>query len=363
MVMRWAQEEGHKPILLAGGGTAKIGDPSGRDAERQLMTNETLDANIKGIKKCFEKLITFDQDRALCVNNADWLDHLEYTQFLRDIGIHFSVNRMLTFDSIKNRLERQSPLSFIEFNYILMQSYDFLELYKTYGCTLQVGGSDQWGNIVSGVDLIRRMTGAQVHGLTWPLLQTSSGAKMGKTAQGAVWLDENLYTPYQYWQFWRSVEDADVIRFLKLYTMLSLNEIEKFAHMQGQDLVQAKIVLADEATALLHGRDSLALIHQASSQAFSGGEVNPTLANALPTYNLTLSDSVHSVLLLDVLVSLKFATSRREARQKIREQAVKIQDELIMDELYEFKADLFKERKIVKVSLGTKKHGLVQWTS
>jgi tyrosyl-tRNA synthetase len=318
---------------------------------------------IKGIKKCFEKLITFDQGRALCVNNAEWLDRLEYTRFLREIGVHFSINRMLTFDSIKNRLERQSPLSFIEFNYILMQSYDFLELYKTYGCTLQVGGSDQWGNIVSGVDLVRRVTGAQVHGLTWPLLQTSVGAKMGKTAQGAVWLDEALYSPYHYWQFWRTVDDGDVIRFLKLYTMLSLSEIEKYDALKGQDLVPAKILLADQATALLHGQESLTLIHQATQQAFSGESVNAELAGTLPTYDLILGECDQGLLLLDVLVGLKFSTSRREARQKIREHAVKVQDEVITDELYQMNPHSFKEGPLIKVSLGTKKHGLIHLRS
>jgi len=324
------------------------------------MSANIIDSNIKGIKKCFEKLITFDQGRALCVDNAEWLDHLEYTHFLREIGVHFSINRMLTFDSIKNRLERQSPLSFIEFNYILMQSYDFLELYKTHGCTLQVGGSDQWGNIVSGVDLVRRMTGAQVYGLTWPLLQTSSGAKMGKTAQGAVWLDEELYSPYHYWQFWRTVDDGDVIRFLKLYTMLSLSEIEKYESLKGQDLVHAKIVLADQATALLHGQESLALIHQATQQAFSSESINQDLAGTLPTYDLIGQEWDQGVLLLDALVGLKFASSRREARQKIREHAVKVQDTLVTDELYEIKRSSFKDHALVKVSLGVKKHGLIR---
>jgi tyrosyl-tRNA synthetase len=344
-----------------GGGTAKIGDPSGRDAERHLLSEDRIEANIKGIKKCFEKVITFGEEKASCVNNAQWLDDLNYTHFLREIGIHFSVNRMLTFDSIKNRLERQSPLSFIEFNYILMQSYDFLELYKTYGCTLQVGGADQWGNIVSGVDLVRRVTGSHVHGLTWPLLQTASGAKMGKTAQGAVWLDETLYSPYQYWQFWRNVDDGDVIRFLKLYTMLSLDEIEKFALLQGQDLIEAKSALADHATALLHGQHCLPAIHKAVQQSFSGEKRggDEDLAHTLPTYGVSVSEMTPGILLLDILVGLGFVTSRREARQKIREQAVRVHDALITDELFEIKRESFHRDAYIKVSLGIKKHGLI----
>ena len=254
MLLRWLQKTGHKPIVLMGGGTTKVGDPSGKDTQRSMLTVEQIDDNIAGIKAAFMPFLSFSDDAALMANNAEWLDKLGYVDFLRDYGVHFTINRMMTFDSVKLRLDREQPLTFLEFNYMLMQAVDFLELNRRYGCALQMGGSDQWGNIINGVELCRRVDAKGVFALTSPLITTASGAKMGKTAEGAVWLNADRLSPYDYWQFWRNTEDADVGRFLKLFTELSLDEIARLEALQGAEINDAKKVLASEATALLHGR-------------------------------------------------------------------------------------------------------------
>ena len=256
MLLYWLQQTGHRPIALMGGGTTRVGDPSGKDESRRLLTDEMINENLKGIRAIFDKFLKFENTggNAVMANNADWLNTLNYIDFLRDVGRHFSINRMLSFDSVKLRLDRQQELSFLEFNYMILQAYDFVELYRRYGCVLQMGGSDQWGNIVSGIDLGRRLENAQLFALTAPLITTSSGAKMGKTAAGAVWLNADLVSPYEYWQYWRNTEDADVERFLKLFTVLPLDEIARLAALRGQDINEAKKVLATEATALVHGR-------------------------------------------------------------------------------------------------------------
>ena len=258
LTLRQFQQAGHKPIVLMGGGTTKVGDPSGKEETRQLLTSEQIEANKQSILRSFKPFLSFDDTAsgAIMVDNAEWLDRLEYISFLRDVGRHFSVNRMLTMDSVRLRLEREQPLTFLEFNYMILQSYDFVELNRRYGCRLQCGGSDQWGNIVSGIDLARRIDNAQVFGLTSSLITTASGAKMGKTAQGAVWLNANLCSPYQYWQYWRNTEDADVGRFLRLFTDMPIVEIEKLELLQGSELNDAKKILATETTALLHGREA-----------------------------------------------------------------------------------------------------------
>jgi tyrosyl-tRNA synthetase len=329
MGMRWVQETGHKAVMLIGGGTTKVGDPSGRDSTRKLLTNDQIAENILGIVACYGRVL--NAQSMDIVDNADWLDALGYTSFLRDIGVHFSVNRMLNFDSIKNRLERQSPLSFIEFNYILLQSYDYLQLYRQRGCTLQVGGGDQWGNIVSGVDLIRRVEGARVHGLTWPLLETSSGAKMGKTANGAIWLDPQRLSPYDYWQFWRNVDDRDVVRFLKLFTLLPLSQIDPFSHIEGKELNEGKILLADQATALIHGAPVLSSIRD----TVRGGTDDLIGQDSMClTYVWTDEDRQNGVFLYKVLQTLGWVSSGREGRQKITEGAVKIGDEKVSDPMF-----------------------------
>ncbi len=256
MMLYWMQQTGHRPIALMGGGTTRVGDPSGKDESRRILTDEMIEQNLKGIRAIFSKFLKFEGagGNAIMANNADWLNKLNYIDFLRDVGRHFSVNRMLSFDSVKLRLDRQQELSFLEFNYMVLQAYDFVELNKRTGCMLQMGGSDQWGNIVNGIDLGRRMVNAQLFALTSPLITTSSGAKMGKTAAGAVWLNADLMSPYDYWQYWRNTEDGDVVRFLKLFTILPLDEIAKLAALKGQDVNEAKKVLATEATALVHGR-------------------------------------------------------------------------------------------------------------
>src|SRR6201996_8753857 len=258
MMLYWLQQTGHRPIALMGGGTTRVGDPSGKDESRRLLTDEIIDDNLKGIRAIFSKFLKFEEagGNAIMANNADWLNKLNYIDFLRDVGRHFSVNRMLAFDSVKLRLDRQQELSFLEFNYMILQAYDYVELHRRYGCVLQMGGSDQWGNIVNGIDLGRRLHNAQFFALTSPLITTSSGAKMGKTAAGAVWLNADQVSPYEYWQYWRNTEDADVGRFLKLFTVLPLDEIERLSALQGGEINEAKKVLATEATALVHGREA-----------------------------------------------------------------------------------------------------------
>lgn len=358
MLLRLMHRHGHRPVALMGGGTAKIGDPSFREEARRLMTAETIATNLRGVEGCLRQFLplgTGPQD-PLLANNADWLDRLSYIDLLRDVGIHFSVNRMLSFDSVRSRLEREQGLTFLEFNYSILQSYDFRELNLRHGVTLQMGGSDQWGNIVSGIDLVRRMNGAQVFGLTTPLLTTSSGTKMGKTAQGAVWLSAARLPVFDYWQFWRNVEDADVGRFLKLFTDLPIAECERLAALGGAEINEAKKVLATEATALCHGRAAAQEAADAARRTFEEGAVT---AAALPTVAMPAALLAEGVPAFRLFVEAGFAASNGEARRLIRGGGARVNDEVVKDEAQVISsADLIDGA--VKLSSGRKRHILVQ---
>ena len=344
MQLRRLQQAGHKPIVLMGGGTTKVGDPSGKDEGRQLLSHEQIDTNIAGIRKVFERYLTFGDGPtdAVMVNNADWLDTLEYIPFLREVGRHFTINRMLTFDSVKLRLDREQPLTFLEFNYMILQAYDFLELSRRDACRLQLGGSDQWGNIVNGIELARRIDGTELFGVTSPLITTADGAKMGKTAAGAVWLNADLLSPYDYWQFWRNTADADVGRFLRLFTDLPLDEIARLESLPGAEINEAKIVLATEATAMLHGRDAAEAAARTAAETFTGGGVGEDL----PT--LPLADGMT---IAHALTAIGFTGSNGEAKRKIAEGAVRLNDEVVSDPTM--------AAAVGKLSLGKKKHGLL----
>ena len=348
MLLRRLQQAGHRPIVLMGGGTTKVGDPSGKDESRRLLTSEEIDSNIANIRRVFSRFLIFgDGERdAIMVNNADWLDRLEYIQFLREVGRHFTINRMLTFDSVRLRLDREQPLTFLEFNYMILQAYDFLELSRRAGCQAQFGGSDQWGNIVNGIELTRRIDAKQLYGVTTPLITTADGAKMGKTAQGAVWLDEQLLTPYDYWQFWRNTQDSDVGRFLKLFTDLPLDEIGRLEKLPGVEINQAKIVLATEATAMLHGREAAEAAARTAAETFSAGGAGEDL----PT--LSLGDGMT---VTHALTALGFTPSNKEARRKIVEGAVRLDDVTLNDPALL----LTPGEKPLKLSLGKKRHGLL----
>ena len=344
MLLRRLQQAGHKPIVLMGGGTTKVGDPSGKDESRKLLTPEEIDANIASIRRVFERFLTFGDGPtdAVLMNNADWLDTLEYIPFLREVGKHFTINRMLTFDSVKLRLDREQPLTFLEFNYMILQAYDFLELSRRAGCRLQLGGSDQWGNIVNGIELGRRIDGAELFGVTSPLITTADGAKMGKTAAGAVWLNAELLSPYDYWQFWRNTADADVGRFLRLFTDLSLEDIGKLESREGAEINDAKIVLATETTALLHGRDAAEAAARTAADTFGAGG----LGEDLPT--LSLGDGMT---VAQALTGLGFTQSNGEAKRKVAEGAVRLNDQQVSDPVMPASEG--------KLSLGKKKHGLL----
>ena len=354
MMLRWMQKTGHRPIALMGGGTTKIGDPSFKDESRKLLSVEQIAANLAGIRQVFGKFLSFGAGPtdARMVNNADWLDHLNYIDFLRDYGVHFTINRMLSFDSVKLRLEREQPLTFLEFNYMILQAYDFLELSRRQDCVLQMGGSDQWGNIVNGIELGRRCDQRQLFALTSPLLTTSSGAKMGKTAAGAVWLNADMLSPYDYWQYWRNAEDADVTRFLKLYTELSLAEIARLGALGGAEINEAKKVLATEATAMLHGRQAAEAAAETARRTFEDGQS----AAGLPTLTLDLDGGTG---LLAAMVAAGFATSNGEARRSIQGGAVRINDEPVADDKLVLTRALLADGAI-KLSMGKKKHVLVK---
>ena len=350
MLLRLFQRTGNRPVALIGGGTTKVGDPSGKDEARQLLTEEIIEANKAGIRRSFNAFLDFAPGRALMLDNAEWLDQLRYIPFLRDVGRHFSVNRMLTMDSVKLRLDRDQPLSFLEFNYMLLQSYDFLELFRREGVTLQMGGSDQWGNIVMGADLVRRMAGAEAFGLTTPLLTTASGAKMGKTAAGAVWLNPDRLAPYDYWQFWRNAEDGDVGRFLALFTDLPMAEVRRLAALQGAEINDAKKILATEATALLHGRDTAETAAETARRAFEQGEA----AESLPSVTHPLPATV-----VDILAAAGFVASKGEARRLIAQNGVRLNDVPVTDATASVTdADL--RDGTAKLSLGRKRHVLVR---
>ena len=348
MLLRRLQQAGHKPIVVMGGGTTKVGDPSGKDESRKLLSDELIAANIASIRRCFERFLMFGDGPtdAIMVNNDEWLGGLEYIPFLRDVGRHFTINRMLTFDSVRLRLDREQPLTFLEFNYMILQAYDFLELSRRAGCRLQLGGSDQWGNIVNGIELARRVDGAELFGVTTPLITTGDGAKMGKTAQGAVWLSDELLSPYDYWQFWRNTQDADVGRFLKLFTDLSLEDIGKLEALTGAELNQAKIVLATEATALLHGREAAEAAARTAADTFGAGG----LGEDLPT--LSLGEGMN---IAHALTALGFTPSNKEAKRKIAEGAVRLNDEPVSDPGLTLTADV----EPLKLSLGKKRHALL----
>jgi tyrosyl-tRNA synthetase len=354
MLLRRLQQAGHRPIVLMGGGTTKVGDPSGRDATRQLLTEERIDANITGIRATFARFLDFTAgpSGAIMANNDDWLKDLQYIDFLRDVGRHFTINRMLTMDSVRLRLEREQPLTFLEFNYMIMQGYDFVELNKRYGCALQMGGSDQWGNIVQGVELGRRMRDAQLFGLTSPLITTSSGTKMGKTASGAVWLNPDRLSPYDYWQFWRNTEDGDVGRFLRMFTDLALEEIARLEQLKDAEINVAKEILATEATRLCHG-DALGREAAATAaRAFAGGA-----AQGLPTFLLKPGEPA---LVIDVTVALGMASSKSEARRLVDQGGVRLNDQPVRAATASITDADLDGSGMARLSVGKKRHGLIR---
>ncbi|WP_119678110.1 tyrosine--tRNA ligase [Indioceanicola profundi] len=358
MIQRWLTKCGARSLLLMGGGTTKVGDPSGRDETRQLLTNDQINANIAKIRTVFDRLFNFGDGpgQATLVNNADWLDKLEYIPFLRDIGRHFTINRMLTFDSVRLRLDREQPLTFLEFNYMILQAYDFVELNRRYGCVLQTGGSDQWGNIVNGVDLGRRISNADLFGLTCPLLTTSSGAKMGKTAAGAVWLNADRLPDWDFWQFWRNTEDADVGRFLKLFTELPLDEIARLEALQGAEINEAKKILATEVTKLVRGPEAAEAASETARRTFEQG----AMAEGLPTVEVKAVDLETGIPLYILLAQSGLAASNGEARRLIKQGGAKVNDEAVSDDAARITSGQLTADGVIKLSAGKKRHALVK---
>jgi tyrosyl-tRNA synthetase len=358
MMLAWLQRTGGKPLPLMGGGTTRVGDPSGKDESRKLLTVEQIDANKNSIKKVFERFLTFGDGAtdALMLDNADWLASLNYIEFLRDVGRHFSVNRMLTMDSVKLRLEREHELSFIEFNYMCLQAYDFVEINRRHGALLQMGGSDQWGNIVTGLDLGRRMGTPQLYALTSPLLTTSSGAKMGKTAAGAVWLNADMLSPYDYWQYWRNTEDADVARFLKLFTFLPMDEVDRLAALQGAEINEAKKTLATEATALIHGREAAEQAAETARATFEEG----ALALSLPKVAISADEIAAGIGVLSAFVKAGLVASTGEARRQIKGGGLRVNDAVVTDDRGTLGEKDFEKDGVAKLSLGKKKHVLLE---
>ena len=358
MMLHWLQQSGNKPITLMGGGTTRVGDPSGRDETRKILTYEQIDANKESIKGTFSKFLTFGSGAsdAVMADNAEWLTKLNYIEMLRDVGRHFSINRMLTMDSVKLRLERDQELSFIEFNYMILQSYDYVELARRYGCNLQMGGSDQWGNIVNGIDLGRRMGTHQLYAMTCPLLTTSSGAKMGKTAAGAVWLNADMLSPYDYWQYWRNTEDADVERFLKLFTTLPLNEVARLAALKGAEINDAKKILATETTALMHGRDAATQASETARQTFEEGAI----AQDLPTIEVARAELEGGSGVLGLFVKAGLVASNGEARRQIKGGGLRVNDSAVTDEKTMLSLKDLTSEGVIKLSMGKKKHILLK---
>jgi tyrosyl-tRNA synthetase len=356
MMLRWLQKTGHKPITLMGGGTTKVGDPSFRADERPLLTEAQINSNIAGIKKVFESYISYDDGPtgALMLNNAEWLDSLNYLDFLRDIGRHFSVNRMLSFESVKSRIDREQSLSFLEFNYMILQAYDFLELNRRYGCLFQMGGSDQWGNIVNGIDLTRRVLNHEIYGLTSQLMTTSDGKKMGKSQNGAVWLNADMLSAYEFWQFWRNTTDADTGRFLKLYTELPIEECERLGALQGSEINSAKIILANEVTSLLHGAEAARTAEATARDVFEKGGTG----DDLPRLTLNAADVADGISIVQLLVKSGLANSGKEAKRLIAEDGAKLNDAPLSDTGLVLQAGDLAEP--IKLSKGKKKHALVQ---
>jgi tyrosyl-tRNA synthetase len=358
MALRWLQQTGHKPIVLMGGGTTKVGDPSGKDEQRKLLDDEGIQRNMAGIRRIFDRFLRFGDapNDAIMANNADWLDKLAYIPFLRDVGRHFSVNRMLTQDSVKLRLDRDQPLSFLEFNYMVLQAYDFVELGRRYGCQLQMGGSDQWGNIVSGVDLGRRVDNRALYGLTTPLITTASGAKMGKTAQGAVWLNEERLPVFDYWQFWRNTEDADVGRFLRLFTDLPLPEIARLETLEGSEINEAKKILATEATSLCHGRAAAEAAAETARKVFVEGGIGEDLA-IVEIARDALADGIPA---FEAFVRAGLAASNGEARRLIKGGGARINDEAVAQETRAVSLIDLNLDGVIKLSAGRKRHALLK---
>jgi tyrosyl-tRNA synthetase len=348
MMLRRLQQAGHKPIVIMGGGTTKIGDPSGKDESRKLLTTEDINANIASIRRIFERFLTFGDGPtdAIMIDNSDWLDSLEYIPFLRDVGPHFTINRMLNFDSVKIRLEREQPLTFLEFNYMILQAYDFLELSRRENCLLQLGGSDQWGNIVNGIELARRMDGTHLYGVTTPLITTADGGKMGKTASGAVWLNADRLAPYDYWQFWRNTQDADVGKFMRLFTDIDLDEIARLEKLEGAEINDAKKILADAATAMAHGEEAARDAAETAQKTFEQG----TTGDDLPT--LAVSGEIG---LLDALVQLELVASKGEAKRLIKGGGARVDGEQVSD----LGATVSVGESPVRISAGKKKHGVL----
>jgi tyrosyl-tRNA synthetase len=358
MMLHWMQQTGHRPIALMGGGTTRVGDPSGKDDSRRILSEEAINENLKGIRAIFAKFLKFDGGggNAVMANNADWLNTLNYIDFLRDVGRHFSVNRMLSFDSVKLRLDRQQELSFLEFNYMVLQAYDFVELFKREKCILQMGGSDQWGNIVSGIDLGRRMMNAQLFALTAPLITTSSGAKMGKTAAGAVWLNADMVSPYDYWQYWRNTEDGDVARFLKLFTVMPLDEIARLAALKGQEINEAKKVLANEATAMVHGRAAADAAADTARKTFEEG----ALAETLPTVTVPRAHIAAGIKVQAAFVVAGLAKSNGEVNRAIGNSAIAVNDKRVTTNDHMLGAQDITPEGVIKLSLGKKRHVLLR---
>ena len=356
MLLYWLQQTGHRPIALMGGGTTRVGDPSGKDESRRLLSDDDITHNLAGIRAVFDKFLSFGDGKAVMANNADWLNGLNYVDFLRDVGRHFSVNRMLTQDSVKLRLERQQELSFLEFNYMVLQSYDFLELARRHHCIMQMGGSDQWGNIVNGIDLGRRLAGAQLFALTSPLITTASGAKMGKTAAGAVWLNADMVSPYDYWQYWRNTEDGDVVRFLKLFTVMPLDEIARLAALRGAEINEAKKALATEATAMVHGRAAAEEASATARKTFEEG----ALAQTLPTVEIAQGELTSGVGVLTAFHKAGLVTSNGEARRQIKAGGLKVNDAAVTDERLTLTGEDLSPEGVIKLSLGKKRHVLLK---
>ncbi|MFW2543546.1 tyrosine--tRNA ligase [Primorskyibacter sp. 2E107] len=356
MMLRWLQKTGHQPITLMGGGTTKVGDPSFRADERPLLTDDQIDDNIAGIKQVFAKYLDYDraENPALMLNNAEWLDGLNYLDFLRDIGRHFSVNRMLSFESVKSRLDREQSLSFLEFNYMILQAYDFLEINRRYGCLLQMGGSDQWGNIVNGIDLTRRVLDHEIYGLTSPLLTTSDGRKMGKSQDGAVWLNAEMRSPYEFWQFWRNTTDADVGRFLKLYTEIDIDECARLGALAGSEINEAKIVLANAVTTLCHGAEAAAAAEATAREVFEKGGVG----DDLPTLELSAGEVGDGISVVQLIVRAGLAKSGKEAKRLIAENGARMDDAPLTDA--GLVLDVAALASPIKLSAGKKRHALIK---
>lgn len=356
-MLYWLQETGHQAISLMGGGTSMVGDPSFRDDQRKLLTVEQIETNIESIKRVYGNILNYGgSNPAMMVNNADWLLKLNYIEFLRDVGRHFSVNRMLSFDSVKLRLDREQSLSFLEFNYMIMQGYDFTELNRRYGTVLQMGGSDQWGNIINGVDLSHRMGGPQLYALTTPLLTKSSGEKMGKSASGAVWLNGDLFSPYDFWQYFRNTEDADVVKFLKIFTRLPISEIERIGALGGNEINEAKKILATEVTAIVHGRDAAIQAAATALATFESGAIDLSL----PTAEVTHAELASGIGILNALVKAGLAASNGEARRHVASGAVKVNDATVDDDKLSLADNALLDEGVIKLSVGKKRHALIK---